>query len=363
MAVTVRAGAIGAVTVRADAGLGRFVAARGSGSGQSARREHRRILIRLTGAAVTSSESRATFPALGTTAVVVVTEPRGLASARDAVQATVDQFDLACSRFRADSELSAVNAAAGSAIHASVVLLDAVGAALRAAQITDGDVDPTVGEALIALGYDEDFALLTGRPTVSVARVPGWRAVHVDREAGTVRIARGVRLDLGATAKALAADRAAAAACTAAGCGVLVSLGGDLAIAGPAPEPGWLVRVTDDHRSGPEASGQSITVRSGGVATSSTTVRRWQAGGTTAHHLVDPATGLPARVVWRTVSVAAASCLDANIATTAAIIRGAPAVRWLLDCGLPSRLVGVDGTVRHLAGWPADGDDLKAGSR
>ncbi len=292
--------------------------------------------------------------------MVATAEPRGLAPAREAVQAVVAEFDLACSRFRADSELSAVNAAAGSPVVASDVLLDAVQAALRGAQITDGDVDPTIGEALIALGYDQDFASLGSRPTISIARVPGWRAVHVDRDAGTVRVARGVRLDLGATAKALAADRAAAAACAAAGCGVLVSLGGDISIAGPAPASGWRVRVTDDHRSGPNAPGQSITVRSGGLATSSTTVRRWQAGQTTAHHLVDPATGLPARVVWRTVSVAAASCLDANIATTAAIIRGARAVPWLDECKLPSRLVGVDDTVRHLAGWPADGDDLRS---
>jgi len=307
---------------------------------------------------MTASETRATFGALGSTAVVATTEPSGLRPACEAVQTTVAEFDLACSRFRTDSELFAVNLAAGSPVAVGDVLLDAVQAALRAAQMTDGDVDPTIGEALLALGYDEDFASLSSRPTLSIARVPGWRAVHVDRQARTVRVALGVRLDLGATAKALAADRSAAAASAAAGCGVLVSLGGDISLAGPAPEPGWHVRVTDDHRSGPDAPGQSITVRSGGLATSSTTVRRWQAGHTDVHHLVDPRTGLAARVVWRTVSVAAASCLDANIATTAAIIRGDRAVGWLTQCELPSRLVGVDGTVRHLAGWPTDGDDL-----
>jgi len=308
---------------------------------------------------MTASEFRATFAAFGSAAVVVATEPGGLPPACEAVQATVAEFDLACSRFRDDSELSAVNAAAGSPVAAGDVLLDAVQAAVRAAQITDGDVDPTIGEALLALGYDEDFASLGGRPMLSIARVAGWRAVAVDRSARTVRVAPGVRLDLGATAKALAADRAAAAASAAAGCGVLVSLGGDISIAGPAPDAGWRVRVTDDHRSGLDAPGQSITVRSGGLATSSTTVRRWQAGQTAVHHLVDPKTGLPARVVWRTVSVAAASCLDANVATTAAIIRGERAVRWLAESKLPSRLVSADGTVRHLAGWPTDGDDLR----
>jgi FAD:protein FMN transferase len=173
-----------------------------------------------------------------------------------------------------------------------------------------------------------------------------------------VRLARGVRLDLGATAKALAADRAAAAASHLTGCGVLVSLGGDIAIAGSSPPEGWRVRVTDDHRSDASAPGQWITLEGGGLATSSTTVRRWPTADGDAHHLIDPSTGRPATGFWRTVSVTAATCLDANIASTAAIIRGEPALSWLRSLGLPSRLVGEDGRVRHVAGWPADGDDL-----
>ena len=109
--------------------------------------------------------------------------------------------------------------------------------------------------------------------------MPGWRTVIVDADARTVRVARGVSLDLGATAKALAADRAAAAARHAAGCGVLVSFGGDISIAGPPPPGGWPVRVTDDHRSDADAPGQWITLRSGGLATSSTTIRRWENDG------------------------------------------------------------------------------------
>jgi thiamine biosynthesis lipoprotein len=77
-----------------------------------------------------------------------------------------------------------------------------------------------------------------------------------------------------------------------------------------------------------------------------------------AHHLIDPGTGRPVGVLWRTVSVAARSCLDANIASTAAIVRGARAARWLDSAALPSRLVRADGGVRHVAGWPPDGDDL-----
>jgi thiamine biosynthesis lipoprotein len=306
------------------------------------------------------------FPALGSTALVAVADPAALDPAIGAVREVVERIDLACSRFREDSELSRLNAEAGSEVAVSPLLLGAVRAALRAAKATGGDVDPTVGRALIALGYDRDFAQLSdeaaaARP-MSIARVPGWQTVRLDPEHSTIRIPLGVMLDLGATAKALAADLAAADARAAAGCGVLVGLGGDFATAGIAPEGGWRIRVTDDHRAGVEAPGQWITIRSGGLATSSTTVRRWRAGSETPHHLVDPSTGAPAPEVWRTVSVTAASCLDANIASTAAVIRGPRAPGWLEALGMPSRLVRAAGTVVYTAGWPHGGDDLRPAS-
>lgn len=302
--------------------------------------------------------------AFGTDALVAVSDPARGDVAVAAVTRVVEEFDRACSRFRLDSELSAVNSAAGRSVRVGPVLLEAVSAALRAARLTDGDVDPTVGEALIALGYDRTFSEVSAATARSrpLAAVPGWRTVQIDVDAGTIRVPPGVSLDLGATAKALAADRAAAAALETAGCGVLVSFGGDLAVAGPTPDEGWRVRVTDDHRGGVEAPGQWITVWGGGLATSSTFVRRWETDAGVAHHLVDPATGGSVDSVWRTVSVCAASCLDANIASTAAIIRGVAAATWLEGLGLPSRLVGVDGTVCHVAGWPASDDDLCARS-
>ncbi len=314
-------------------------------------------------------EESATLEAFGSTAQVAVADPGALAAAVAVVERVVADFDRACSRFREDSELSAVNAAAGATVHVGPVLLEAVGVALRAARLTGGDVDPTVGEALISLGYDRDFASLSwdpgaiGSPVVArpLASIPGWRTVTVDEERSTVRLAGGVRLDLGATAKALAADRAAEQASAAAGCGVLVSFGGDLAIAGPAPAGGWRIRVTDDHRSGFDAPGQWISLGSGGLATSSTAVRRWISDSGPAHHLIDPLTGGSANSVWRTVSVCAGCCLDANIASTATIIRGDRAAPWLEALGLPSRLVRTDGTVLHVAGWPSEGDALPVG--
>jgi FAD:protein FMN transferase len=167
-----------------------------------------------------------------------------------------------------------------------------------------------------------------------------------------VRLPRGVRLDLGATAKALGADRAAVAAASGGpGVGLLVNLGGDIATAGPAPSGGWRVRVADDHRAAADAPSQTIAIRSGGLATSSTTVRRWGAG---AHHIIDPRTGLPAVSRWRTVSVAAATCVDANIASTAAVVLGDDAPDWLSERALPARLVEHEGGVRSTAGWPLE---------
>jgi thiamine biosynthesis lipoprotein len=136
--------------------------------------------------------------------------------------------------------------------------------------------------------------------------------------------------------------------------GALVNLGGDIALAGPAPGGGWPILVTDDHRSSLTAGGQTIALTAGGLATSSTTVRRWRAGDREVHHIVDPRSGAPAQEIWRTVSVAAADCVTANTATTAAIVRGERAVAWLEQSGLPARLVRRDGTTVRTCGWPAE---------
>jgi thiamine biosynthesis lipoprotein len=296
---------------------------------------------------------------------VVVSDGDRLSAAVDVVQRTVADFDLACSRFREDSELMQLARSAGRPAAASVLFREALRAGLRAAELTDGDVDPTLAPALVALGYDRDFdeipadgaARADGR-RLRFAELPGWRSIRIDDRAGTVTIPTGVGLDLGATAKALAADHAATAAQALVGGGVLVSLGGDLACAGEAPDGGWRVRVTDDHRADVTVPGQWVLVGSGGVATSSTAVRRWRSGGETVHHVIDPGTGRPASGGWRTVSVAAASCLDANIAATAAIVRGPAAPEWLESLALPSRLVSDAGDAVHVAGWTTEGDDL-----
>lgn len=299
---------------------------------------------------------RSLFPALGTSAVVLTADQSGLDLAVAAVEEEVAAIDAACSRFRPDSELQRVNSAAGRPCRVSSLLIEAVLAALWAAEATDGDLDPTVGEVMEVLGYDRDFAALApdAGPLLRVGRVPGWRRVSVERDRSLLRLPSGTILDLGATAKALAADRAAVRAAEVARCGVLVSLGGDIATAGEPPVPGWSVRVADSHTARPDDEGQTVGIVTGGLATSSTTVRRWLRAGRPIHHIVDPRTGLPATEVWRTVSVAAASCLDANVAATTAIIRGEAATPWLSSLGLPARLVRSDGLVVRVGSWPPD---------
>jgi FAD:protein FMN transferase len=294
--------------------------------------------------------------ALGTSAVLMVTDPPRLAAAEDVLRAELAEIDRTCSRFRADSEITGLHRA-GTAVTVSPLLAQALDVALRAAELTDGLVDPTVGAAVHALGYDRDYAgpgtLDSPAPSEPARPAPGWWRLYWDPAEREVLLPRGVALDLGATAKALAADRAAARAAEMAGCGVMVDLGGDRATAGAVPEDGWPIAVADDHQEATANRGRVVAVHGGGMATSSTAARAWRRAGRPRHHIVDPRTGDNPPAVWRTVTVAAGSCVDANIASTAAVVLGADAPGWLTERGLPARLVAPDGRVVRTPGWPA----------
>jgi len=308
--------------------------------------------------ATASSLESSTWNAIGTSVHIVVTDAAHIGAAREMLVEDLAALDAACSRFRADSELIRLEAIAGQPATISPLLAGALSAALRGARLTDGDVDPTVGRAMEAIGYDRDFGSIPaqGGPLhVTIRHLPQWRQIELDETACLLTVPVGVRLDLGASAKAWAADRSATRIADALHCGVLVSLGGDIAVAGDVPTGGWSIRVQDvtgDPLDAVQGPADVIAIRSGGLATSSTTARRWQRGGDMMHHILDPRTGLPADSAWRTVSVVASSALDANIASTAAIIRGRRAPGWLASLGLPARLVAVDGSVARVGGWP-----------
>jgi thiamine biosynthesis lipoprotein len=292
------------------------------------------------------------WPAWGTTARLVVTDPSGLPAARRLVRRQLAAVDKACSLFRGDSEVRRVQRAGARPVRVSELLAELVAVSLRAADRSDGDVDPTVGAAMVRLGRGRDLSLFPtcGGWQVHERPAPGWRRVHLDGRVLTVPV--GVLLDLAATAKAHTADRCARMVAAHCDTGVLVDIGGDIATAGPAPQGGWRVPVPDQ----PGDPGCTVMLPAGtALATSGTAARPLPAGGWATHHIVDPRTCRPVPPVWRTVSVVAGTCVEANTVTTAAAVRGTAALAWLRELGVPARLVAADRRVITVGAWPADG--------
>ena len=268
------------------------------------------------------SPALASWPALGTTAEVAVADPAALPAARRAVERELALIDAACSRFREDSELSALNAAGGAPVRVGPVLMEALEAALRAARVSGGAVDPTIGAGVAAAGYDRDFAALPDDgPAVRPMPAPGWRSCASTARAGEAVLAPWARLDLGATAKALASDRCR---------GRRGPRGRRRRPRQPGrrrrrarPRPGR--RLGDRRRRRPprarrrphraRARRRPRHVEHDAAPLAPRRARR-------VHHILDPRTGLPAAPIWRTVSVAAASCVAANTLSTAAIVWG-----------------------------------------
>jgi thiamine biosynthesis lipoprotein len=285
---------------------------------------------------------------------LTVDDPAVLGAACGALKALMDRVDKAASRFRTDSELSVVNERAGAMVPVSRLLTDLVDVSLVAASISGGAVDPTVGSAVIAAGYDHDIetvrrrAPLAGDPFAMRPIVPGWQQVQLNRKLAMVGVPKGSALDLGATAKAWTADRAALILSKRHGCAVLVEIGGDLRAAGEPDKP-WVIEVAE--RAGDPAV--LVTLAHGGLTTSTRTVRRWQTAEGSAHHVIDPRTGLPSDGPYRTASVWAPSAVRANTFSTAIIATGEAALGRLTLAGHPARLVAEDGEVTELAGWPA----------
>jgi thiamine biosynthesis lipoprotein len=313
----------------------------------------------MTTSAVASEQPGLTvrsFRALGTTAIVVVRDPSHADEAQHILRTEIEAIDLACSRFRPDSELAHLHANAGRTLKVSSLLFVSLDVAYSVAERTQGAVDPTVGNAIEALGYDRDFEQIEARPLPMgvPGRVPGFRHLHLDHKQRAVRIPRGMRLDLGSSAKAFLADRAAARVAHELGSGSLVSIGGDVAVAGEPPPEGWAIGIAVDSSAGAGDVDQVVAIHRGGLASSSTEVRTWQMGNEHVHHIVDPATGYSAAPYWRLVSAAGASCVDANALTTAAVVWGDQAIERLRPFDQAVRLQRHDGEVFTLGGWPED---------
>lgn len=266
-----------------------------------------------------------TFRAMGCT----VELSDGMPAAR--VRALFEQRERTFSRFRADSELSRLNRAPAGASLVSDELSRLLAHAIDASRATGGLVTPAVGAAVVAAGYDDDFeALPADGPPVRAGRVPSLEALSLR---GTLLVrAEPIELDLNCVVKGATVDDALAL-----GGGGFVAAGGDLATSAPVVVglPG----------------GGAVTLHGGGLATSSVAKRRWRRGGVDQHHLIDPATASPARGPWRDVTVAAGSCLAADVAAKAALLSGAAGPAWLDRRGLPGRFVDHERRVRVNDSW------------
>ncbi|NNN20801.1 MAG: FAD:protein FMN transferase [Acidimicrobiales bacterium] len=326
-----------------------------------------------------SKPAYGSFKAIGTSVEVLLTETSSAQYAIELVREQIEELDETASRFRYDSELMKLCSINASPSIVSPLLYELLTVAIRGCEITGGALDPTVGRALIQSGYDRDFSLIrdlnnqchpnhpsanSGKSgkrignflnsdrsrTSSENLVPGIAALTLSSRANLVYLTPGTLLDLGATAKAYAADRASKAIVDRFGGGALVSIGGDISISGETPPGGFIVGVAE--RSGDvKGADESLAMTSGGLATSGTLARRWDTAQGEAHHIIDPSTGKPALSPYRTVSVLAGNCTDANIASTAALIFGDKAQSWLQESGLSARLVDNFGQVTYVNDW------------
>ena len=250
------------------------------------------------------------------------------------IRALFEEREATFSRFRPDSELQRVHAAAGGAVSVSPLFSRTLQTAMWAARMTEGLVDPTGGAAVEAAGYDRDFEALSPDPGPPGRPVPA-RPEGVWAVGPVVFLARGVRLDLNGVVKADAVDDAIELL---SGPG-FVSAGGDLATCG-----GVDVAVP---------GGESVRLVSGGLATSGRSRRHWIRGGEEQHHLIHPVTGRPAGRPWEEVTACGSTCLVADVSAKAAYLLGDAGPDWLDERGLPGRFLRNDGSVHENECWRA----------
>lgn len=250
-------------------------------------------------------------------------DPLGLLRALD----LLDRLESLWSRFVETSDITRINAADGAPVRVASETVTLIQTMQAAAQLTQGRYDPTVLPILVADGYatsriDPDSTTILGPGALHSGAVD---QVQVDAVRSTVSSPAGTALDAGGIGKGLAADMAMALLLRSGAGGALVSIGGDLAAGGDAPEPeGWRIDVeSSDPGSAPLCRAM---VDGGGVATSSTRSLRWSHNGRSHHHVIDPFTGAQSGTDLSTVTVFAATAWRAEAFATAAILAGSKSV-------------------------------------
>lgn len=278
--------------------------------------------------------------------VVVAGRPPLLTLARR----RLEQLESAWTRFR-PSELTSLNASHGEWVQVSGDLYLLVDRALTAWRETRGLFDPTVLDALAAHGYDRPFDTLSGVAQVAAEAVPvpGCGAIRLDPERRRVRMPAGVHLDPGGIGKGLAADIVARDLMAAGAAGVLVSVGGDVRVRGDSPDGGaWTVSVT--HPLEPRTELARMTLEDGAVATSSRLRRAWETSAGPGHHVIDPASGRPARTPVAAATVVAGEGWWAEALATAMLVAG-PGWRDVLNpVGTPAMVLADDGRITATEG-------------
>jgi thiamine biosynthesis lipoprotein len=289
----------------------------------------------------TSIDTR--FRAMGTDVHITIVD--GPATLLDLGQRMIAELEGRWSRFRPDSEVSALNQHAGHPVLVSPDTYDLVTKAVTAWRATHGCFDPTVGAALVAHGYDRDFAVVrTARPeALASGPAPTPAGIQLDPAVGAITLPEGVTFDPGGIGKGLAADLVATVLLEAGARGALVNIGGDLRAIGEAPgEDGWVITVCEP--ADPEEELLRLSMPEGAVATSSSLRRRWQTTSGEAHHLIAPATGQPVDSAVQSVTVVAAEAWWAEALTKSLYLLG-PAELVPLQ-GAHAVIVMADGT-RH----------------
>lgn len=279
--------------------------------------------------------------------VLVVGGPPALL---DIARELVEALEARWSRFRPDSEVSRLNEHAGRPVRVSPETLTLVRRAVDGASVTAGRYDPTVLGAVLRAGYDRSFELLAADPPPGRSPLGlGWQRIAVDAARSTVTLPAGVGFDPGGIGKGLAADLLVHELLARGAAGACANLGGDLRVDGDAPGGGpWVVDVGHPLRREPATT---IGLRRGAVATSSRVRRAWGPRGD-RHHLIDPATGRPARTGLAAATVVAAEGWQAEVMAKAAFVAGMPEGLRLLDTtGTDGLLIDDQGSLHPSAGF------------
>ncbi len=301
---------------------------------------------------------------MGTTAHVIVTD--GEAGLADRAVARLENLEARWSRFQPESEISRLNARPGVAMLVSHNTYELIELAISGWNLTHGRFDPTLLPDLRTAGYDRSFELLStadgrggssARPTplagvTSLVRHSGVEAIQLDPVVGTVTLGEGVEIDPGGIGKGLAADLVVDLLLTAGARGALVNVGGDLRVAGAAPEgAGWVVAITDPMNA--DRVVDTIALNDGAVASTWRTKRTWTGpDGTLRHHLIDPTTGVPASTGLAGVTVLTGRGWQSEVLAKAAFLAGPVEGASLLTANdAAGLLVTDDGAVHEVGSW------------